>query len=119
VKAESHLGENPPFDGRRWECQCARCGSSLDWVNCEACGGDGCTEHGELHEQDPLWYDEDDTEPCHQCGGRASFPDCMSSEEWCQANPMPGRESTERHTPEWFTFDPPTAQPATHQPPAF
>lgn len=80
----------------------ARCGSSLDWDSCDVCGGDGITGPGELHEEDPLWYDPDDFEPCSQCGGQACWPQCLSSEEWCNANPLEGRETIERNTPEWF-----------------
>jgi hypothetical protein len=96
------VGHDHPQDGRNWDCQCARCGSTLEWEGCGACDGEGITGPGELYEQDPLWYDEDDYEPCHQCDGEASYPICVSSEEYCQAHPMPGREETPRHTPEWF-----------------
>jgi hypothetical protein len=99
------VGPDHPHDGRDWECQCARCGSTLEWESCEACGGEGITGPGELYEQDPLWYDEDDYEPCHQCNGEASWPICVSTPEWCEANPMPGREKTPRHTPEWFVVN--------------
>lgn len=116
------IGNDPPRDGRDWECQCARCGSSLDWISCEACGGEGITGPGELYEDDPLWYDVDDYEPCHQCGGQASWPSCLSGPEWCNANPLSGREAVKRDTPEWFVVEyrlgetvpnAPTASPAT------
>lgn len=78
----------------------------MEWETCPWCGGEGMTDPGELYEQDPLWYDPDDVEPCHQCGGEASFPICLSSKEWCEANPIKGRETTGRDTPEWFTLEP-------------
>lgn len=74
------------------ECQCARCGSSVARVRCDACGGSGRTEPGELQQEDPLRYDEDDTEPCHDCSGAGGWWKCESSIEWCEANPLPGRE---------------------------
>lgn len=98
------IGENHPSDGRDWDAQCARCGSSLDWILCEACGGEGITGPGELYEEDPLWYDKDDYEACHQCGGKASWPQCISGSEWCNANPLEGRQAVERSTPEWFVI---------------
>lgn len=99
---DTFIGPNHPNDDRRWDCQCARCGSSLVWEECSACGGEGMTAPGQLYEEDPLWYDPDDTKPCHQCGGEASFPCCISSPDWCEAHPIVGREGIARSTPEWF-----------------
>ena len=101
----SVVGASHPQDGREWDCQCARCGSSLEWHECSACGGEGITGPGELYEQDPLWYDQDDYETCHQCGGEASFPSCLSSEEWCKNHPIKGRENIDSGTPEWFVVN--------------
>ena len=67
VSCTDLFGDNPPNDGREYDCQCARCGSSVEWEQCGACGGEGTTGPGELYEEDPLWYDMDDYEPCHQC----------------------------------------------------
>lgn len=99
------VGFDHPHDGRDWDCQCARCGSSLAWEPCSSCGGEGITAPGELYEQDPLWYDPDDYEACSQCGGDGAYSYCLSSPEWCQTHPLPGRENMARHTPEWFTTD--------------
>lgn len=96
------VGHDHPNDGRQWECQCARCGSSLAWESCNVCGGEGITGPGELHEEDPLWYDPDDYEPCSQCGGVAAWPVCLSTPEWCEANALPGRTGMKCSTPEWF-----------------
>lgn len=67
---------------------CARCGSSLGWEDCPAC------LLGEIE------VDDDDgmcsLEQCHACEGRGGWDVCLSSADWCQANPLPGCESTER-----------------------
>ena len=52
----------PPQDGRDYDAQCARCGSTWDIFD-----GTGC----------------------------------LSSREWCGANPLPGREN-QQSEPEWF-----------------
>lgn len=46
--------------------------------DCGSCGGEGMTEPGELHEEDPLWYDEDAVEVCHACNGRGWFRECQA-----------------------------------------
>ncbi len=45
---------------------CRFCGAPLEWVECDACGGEG---EYDAYETDPLWYDPDDTAPCPQCEG--------------------------------------------------
>lgn len=106
VASSAVFGDNPPRDGREWDCPCARCGSSIDWEQCGACGGEGITAPGELYEQDPLWYDEDDYENCHTCGGEGSWGICISISEWCEAHPLPGREAVKRGIIEWFPVSP-------------
>ena len=74
----------PGRDGS-WECMCARCGSSCADKRCEECGGLGYID------------DADDdfgaqTYACETCGGVGGWRFCLSSREWCEANPMPGRE---------------------------
>jgi hypothetical protein len=101
---DTFIGDNHPQDGRQWDCQCARCGSSLEWEPCGACGGEGITAPGELYELDPLWYSPDDYSECHQCGGDAAYQFCVSSPEWCEAHPIIGRESIASGTPEWFAI---------------
>lgn len=102
MPADTVIAPYPPEDGREWESQCARCGSSTTFVECDACGGDGYTAPGALHEMDPLWYDSDDDEPCGVCRGAGGWARCLSSEEWCSANPRPGREGLAQGTVEWF-----------------
>ncbi len=103
-RQDTFIGESHPRDGREWDAQCARCGSSLDWHQCDVCGGEGITGLGELYEEDPLWYDMYDYKACHQCGGQASWPYCISSPDWCEAHPLRGREKTKSGTPEWFVI---------------
>lgn len=74
--AETVIGKLPPNDGRDWEPQCARCGSSVG-------------------------YDEVDTIDL----GHLRWRFCLSSEEWCRANPLPGREDVKRGTIEWFKVE--------------
>lgn len=102
IQGSALFGELPPRDGKQYDCQCARCGSSIEWEQCCACGGEGITGPGELYEEDPLWYDIDDYEPCHECDGHGSWGVCLSSPEWCNANPLPRREDVKRGTIEWY-----------------
>lgn len=85
--------------GLEIDCQCARCGSSAYSESCGQCE-DGYVSR---YEEDPLWYDEDELFPCEWCDGDGCFHYCGSDAEWCQANPMPGRETVERGRIEWFT----------------
>ena len=57
---------------------CEECESPVEWVECEACGGEG---EYECYEEDPMWYDPDDTKPCPQCGGVGGWyvcPTCVA-----------------------------------------
>lgn len=71
--------------GQGRDCQCARCGSSCERVECDACAGEGRTE-----------YDDDDFDivyrTCADCAGKGGWWQCISLRDWCLANPMPGRE---------------------------
>ena len=73
--------------GDEKDAQCARCGSSCYSVTCWQCGGDGFTEEDD-------WDSEQDViERCDICTGDGGWYRCCSSREWCEANPMPGREA--------------------------
>lgn len=39
---------------------------------------------------------------CDICNGLGHWYRCLSSPEWCKANPLPGREDVERGKVEWF-----------------
>jgi hypothetical protein len=78
------------------ECQCARCGSSCGFSDCDRCGGEGFV-YGEdiASSYDYGWIDEDATYECAQCHGKRGWHFCLSGPEWCKTNPMPGREHIE------------------------
>lgn len=94
-----------PQDGRYYECQCARCGSSLEFERCENCD-DGYTGH-DCGEDCCCCLHPEDNVPCDCCHGEGSYPQCASPREWCEAHPMPGRENTPRSTPEWYAVEVP------------
>jgi hypothetical protein len=73
-------------EGRGEDSQCARCGSSTYFVSCGQCGGEGETE-------DEDWQFEGEFYTCDICEGEGGWLRCISSAEWCEAHPMPGRES--------------------------
>ena len=90
------FGPRPPGDGQEWECQCARCGSSVDWLSCQDCCWGYCGE----------WGEDDDDVRCDTCNGDGGGHVCLSSPAYCQANPLPGREDVQRGTIEWFPDTP-------------
>lgn len=98
--SETVIAEHPPYDGRQWDCQCARCGSSCDFVECDQCE-DGYSDHdcGDdccccLHPKPNV--------TCSFCHGYGGWNKCLSSPEWCKTNPLPGREAVQRGDLEWF-----------------
>ena len=86
----------PPRDANDWDCQCARCGSSCDADGCDECMNDGFVESDD--------YDDDSDEfvVCPDCLGTPIVYRCLSSREWCEANPLEGREHVKRGEIEWF-----------------
>lgn len=71
-------------DGHGEDCQCARCGSSCYFVDCDNCGGEG-----EIEDDD--WQFEGEFYRCDWCRGKGGWWRCCSSKAFCEANPMPGR----------------------------
>lgn len=57
---------------------CPTCYASLDWVTCDACGGEGDSD---LYDEDPFYYDEGDTEDCSRCDGFGGWYRCLSEHE--------------------------------------
>jgi hypothetical protein len=101
MPTETVIAALPPSDGREWDCQCARCGSSADFVDCDTCGGEGYVD-----EYDDEWM-EQDSYRCDVCCGRGGWQECISSREFCKQNPLPGREDVKPGKIEWYTLDPP------------
>lgn len=99
-RPEPIIGECPS-DGKDYEPSCARCGSSVDWQECEECGGDGYVDHGCGEDFCCCQYPEDNV-PCGCCFANGGRWWCLSSPDWCNANPLPGREEIERGAIEWY-----------------
>lgn len=68
-----------PFADDKWLCpKCStedRVCCDLDFERCDQCE-DGFTFLGDLYDQDPLWYDPDDQEPCANCDGKGGWWFC-------------------------------------------
>lgn len=102
MSTETVIAERPPQDGREWDSQCARCGSTVTSVDCEQCGGEGVDGH-DCGEDSCCCLDPEDNVRCGACLGKGVFRVCLSTPEWCEAHPSPGREGIERGAVEWFT----------------
>lgn len=103
------ISDHPPPEmyapGVEIDCQCARCGSSLEIESCDYCE-DGYDGHDCGEDCCCCLHPEENVE-CQFCDGTGRWVRCCSSEEWCQANPLPGRENVERGAIEWFTIPSP------------
>lgn len=99
----NHIGERPTNEmyesGLEIDCQCARCGSSCELVRCTECE-DGYIEEDYGDDVVPDFV----TVACQNCHGYSGWNVCGSSRQWCEANPLPGRESVKRGKLEWFTI---------------
>lgn len=80
--------------GDHEDAQCARCGSSVASLECWNCGGEGYTHHDCGEDCCCCRYPENNV-PCDVCHGQGGRLRCISSPEWCEANPMPGRNHIE------------------------
>ena len=96
---ETIIARRPPNDGADWDCQCARCGSSMNYEHCVSCGGLGWTEDDENH-----FCASRVT--CADCGGDGGWVECLSGVAWCEAHPLPGCEGVKGGTAEWFRITP-------------
>lgn len=105
-----HIGDHPLPEtygpGLEIDCQCARCGSSCDWQHCYNCDegslGSDCID--DLCHGGECIHGDSGFIPCDICGGYGGWNQCLSGAEWCEANPMPGRESITQGQIEWFTI---------------
>lgn len=93
------FGPRPPQEGE-WDCQCARCGSSVHWQECTNCE-DGYSDHDCGDDCCCCLYPEPNV-VCDYCDGYSGWYACLSSSIWCDANPLPGREDIKRGTIEWY-----------------
>lgn len=97
------IADHPPQDGRQWECQCARCGSEMEWKTCDGCD-DGFSHH-DCGEDTCCCLDPDNNITCQACEGDGGWQMCLARAEWCWANPMPGREAISDGQVEWYTLE--------------
>ena len=72
--------------------QCARCGSSADWMLCDDCDFTGYEEYDDGDGIVPDMH----SRPCFTCGGEGGWARCLSDAKWCEDHPIPGREATPR-----------------------
>lgn len=86
------------------ECSCARCGSSVEHLRCYNCGGEGYDGHECGEDCCQCLYPEDNRE-CDICNGYGSLGlHCVSTPEYCESHPIPGREhikSTAMNSKAW------------------
>lgn len=83
--------------GDDWDCQCARCGSSAVHVVCYNCGGDdealGSDCIDDLCHGGECIHGDSGFIRCDICRGKGGWWRCCSGREYCDAHPMPDRES--------------------------
>jgi len=71
--------------------QCGRCGSSVEYLPCVECRDERYVDH-DCGEDCCACLHPELNVPCSACHGRGGKPHCISSPDWCEANPLPGRE---------------------------
>ena len=85
-----------PVENGEQDCQCARCGSSCEFLTCWNCGGDdealGSDCIDDLCHGGECIHGDSGFIRCDWCGGAGGAWHCISSPEWCNAHPMVGRE---------------------------
>ena len=108
VSDTTFIGALPASAARQgeWDVQCARCGSSIEHVACTSCDENGMDGH-DCGEDTCCCANPEGNVACYVCGGRGGWWRCLSSgrDDWCSANPLPGRESVTGSTPEWYRTD--------------
>lgn len=109
----SRIQKFPPQDGGGWDCQCARCGSSCDYQDCWNCEDGGCGSDccDDLCYGGECIHGDSGEIPCDICQARGGWWSCLSGEEYCNANPIKGRENVSRGQIEWFQVKPEGEQP--------
>lgn len=102
----THIGARPTdamyAPGLEIDCQCARCGSSIFTEDCGECE-DGFDGH-DCGDDCCCCLHPEENVVCQYCGGTGTHHTCLSTAEWCNANPLPGRENVERGAIEWFAY---------------
>lgn len=73
------------------------------WKQCDVCD-DGYDGH-DCGEDCCVCLDPEPNVVCDVCRGRGGWWACLSSVDWCRANPKPGREKILHSTPEWFVVE--------------
>lgn len=101
-----YIGEHPTDEmyrtGLELDVSCARCGSSVATEHCDYCE-DGYDGH-DCGEDCCMCLHPEENVICQYCRGSGVWHTCLSSPEWCEANPAPGREDVKRGQLEWFTI---------------
>lgn len=108
-----HIGPVPPDSfykhGIEIDFQCARCGSSIESEHCDQCE-DGFCDH-DCGEDCCCCAEPELNVPCEYCDGTGVWRRCISLPEWCEANPLPGRENVQRGQIEWLTINEQEVEP--------
>lgn len=93
------IADHPPNDGREWDAQCARCGSSVMYRDCYSC------DEGTVEDEDYTGL------RCDVCHGHGGWYVCGSGEDWCGEHPLAGRDGVECGATEWFVVADPHNTP--------